>query len=338
VADFLSTLPADRRSAVDFALATAFGKQTQALKLGQMAGGASGALAYRVEANERFYVLRVEGRRTPLRNPHQYTCMLIASKAGIAPPVRYIDDVAGIVIMDFIVAQPLEAHKGGAVGLAQDAGSFIARLQATELFPAFIDYFDAIGRMFDYVRRSTLFAPGLLDPHAEALARIRAAWSASPSPVSSHNDPNLRNLLFDGTRLWLVDWETAYRNDPLVDVAIMLDQLASTPALEEALLRAWQGKSPDRRTRDRLTVMRPVVGLYYASLGFMMVSATPRERPLADLTAPTVEEFRAMITSGRLSPTSPDTLLLLGKMQLASFLAGVAKPGFEDALAAVRAG
>ncbi len=35
--------------------------------------------------------------------------------------------------------------------------------------------------------------------------------------------------LFDGKRLWLIDWETWHRNDPLVDVAILIDNLARRP-------------------------------------------------------------------------------------------------------------
>ena len=69
---------------------------------------------------------------------------------------------------------------------------------------------------------SGLFAPGLLDRHQKGFERIREAypWDAA-ALVSSHNDPNPANILFDGERLWLIDWETAYRNDPLVDVATL---------------------------------------------------------------------------------------------------------------------
>jgi aminoglycoside phosphotransferase (APT) family kinase protein len=329
------TIPADRRDAVQTALTAAFGP-TPIAPIQPVAGGASGALTFRIEAGGKPHLLRVEGRRTPLRNPHQYACMRIASDAGIAPPVRHIDEAAGIAIMDFIATRPLEQHAGG--GLAQAAGALIARLQATPTFPAFIDYFAALTRMLAFVRNSNLFAPGLLDPHIEAFARIHEAYPATPAPVSTHNDPNPRNLLSDGSRLWLIDWETAYRNDPLVDVAILLDQLAPTPALEEALLHAWHGGPLDAQTHARLAVIRPVTRLYYAGLTFVMFAGAPRDKPLTDLAAPTVEEFRAMVDDGRLSATGADTLLTLGKMQLAGFLAGIAAPGFEDALVRVRNG
>jgi thiamine kinase-like enzyme len=73
--------------------------------------------------------------------------------------------------------------------------------------------------------------------------------------VSSHNDSIPSNILFDGDRLWLIDWESAYRNDPLVDVAIVLDSFAILPELEDVLLRAWFGRAPDDALRARLVFM-----------------------------------------------------------------------------------
>src|SRR5258706_15923009 len=118
--------------------------------------------------------------------------------------------------------------------------------------------------MLAYERGSGLFAAGLLAPHAAGYEHIRAAyaWDAS-SLVSSHNDPNPRNIIFDGDRLWLVDWETAFRNDPLTDVAILADNFAPTPDLEDVLLQAWFGGAPDRHLRARLILMRQLTRLYY---------------------------------------------------------------------------
>jgi hypothetical protein len=85
----------------------------------------------------------------------------------------------------------------------------------------------------------TLFAPGLLDEHRKGLEQIhhRLPWDEA-NHVSSHNDPNSRNILFDGTRLWLVDWETAFRNERFADLAILVDSLAPSPELEHELLHA----------------------------------------------------------------------------------------------------
>ena len=328
----LDGVPDDRLEIARAALRAAFGKRDTMVR--PVTGGASGALTYRVEVGARFCLLRLESaRRSPLRNPHQYTCMQIAAEAGIAPRLLHLDAEAGVAIMDFLSIRPRDEFPGGPVALARATGELIARLQATPTFPEFVDYFDALERLLRYVRGANLFAPGLLDPHSEGFSRVRKAIPKSNRQVSAHNDPNPRNMVFDGNRLWLIDWETAYRNDPLVDVAIVLDQMEATPEAEDALLAAWCGRAPDAALRARLVLMRAVTRLYYACLALAPIAAAPREQPDGDLSAPTPAEFRRAFEEGRLAPTSRETLYTLAKMQLAGFLAALAAPGFEDALA-----
>jgi hypothetical protein len=260
--------------------------------------------------------------------------MQTAADAGVAPPLVHADADAGVAIMRFLPQRPLSEYPGGPAALARGLGLLAARLHATPVFPLFADYFIALERMLDYVRRSTLLAPGLLDPYAEAFRRIRDAYPRDAAAFrSGHNDPNPRNIIFDGDRLWLVDWETAQRNDPLTDVAILVDNLAPAPELEAILLTAWLGRPPDGALRARVTVMREVTRLYYAALGFAFSASVPRTAPPdADLTAPAPEEFRAAIAKRQLSATGPETLYILGKMCLARFKHTVNTPEFDGAL------
>jgi Ser/Thr protein kinase RdoA (MazF antagonist) len=335
-AALFESVPGERREPVQAAVAAAFGSSVvDALQ--PIGGGASGALTYRVEAAGRAYMLRIETRRSPLRNPHQYDCMRIASEAGIAPALRYIDADAGVAVMDLVRQRPLAEYPGGASALVKDLGGLAARLQRTAAFPPLWDFPRVVERIFGFVRNSRLFADGLLDPHAEAFERVRGAyrWDAS-ALVSSHNDPNPHNVLFDGERLWLVDWETAYRNDPLTDVAILVESFAQTPELERALVHAWLGGEPDRALRARLALMRQLTRLYYAGLLLSIAASQPRETPEADLSAPTPAEFRAAFARGEHAATSRATMLQLGKMSLAGFLAGMSAPGFDETLAIAR--
>jgi aminoglycoside phosphotransferase (APT) family kinase protein len=330
------SVPAERRETVRATLAAAFGSSAvDALQ--PIGGGASGALTYRVEVAGRSYLLRIETRRSPLRNPHQYDCMRIAAEAGIAPALRYVDADAGVAVMDFVPQRPLAEYPGGGSALANDLGRLAASLQRTPAFPQLWAFPHVVERIFGFVRGSRLFAAGLLDPHAEAFERVRAAYRWDESTlVSSHNDPNPQNVLFDGERLWLVDWETAYRNDPLTDVAILVESFAQTPELERALVEAWLGGEPDRALRARLRLMRQLTRLYYAGLLLSIAASQARDTPESDLDAPTPAEFRAAFARGEHAPTSRATMFVLGKMSLASFLAGMSAPGFDEALAIAR--
>lgn len=333
--DLFDIVPPAHRETARAALAAAFGP-SRPDALAAVRGGASAALTYRADVGDRPYLLRIETRRDALRNPHQYACMRAAADAGVAPPVRHADDPAGVIVIDFVPSRPLADYPGGSVALAAALGDLARRLQATPAFPFLADYFDIIGQLLTAAQPR--FAPGLLAPHLEAFEAVRAAYPRDPAAlVSSHNDPNPSNILFDGERLWLIDWETAYRNDPLVDVAILANNHAAAPDLEAALLQAWLGRTPGQNLKARLTLMRQVVCFYYAALIFT-VATPPGATPYTSLAAPNLAAFQAAVSAGKLSTMGDNPIATLGLVYLNAFQAGVAEPAFRDALAIVRAG
>jgi hypothetical protein len=198
-----------------------------------------------------------------------------------------------------------------------------------------IRYVDETARIavIDFVERDYPDIVGRLDAHTEHLSRIREnyVWDAKDS-VSSHNDAIPGNILFDGRRLWLIDWESAYRNDPLVDVATMLDNLAPSLELENALLGAWSGRGDDESLLTRLTLVRTLTRLYYAGVFLSASAATPRATPDDNLSAPSLPEFRRAIQDGLHNVGAPETKHILGKMFLASFIGNAAPPGFDAAV------
>jgi aminoglycoside phosphotransferase (APT) family kinase protein len=330
--DCLDTLPDDRRETARSALSAAFGS-TLIGAIKPLAGGATSAFVYRVEVGSRRYLLRMEGQPSPLRNPHQYISMRIAAEAGIAPAIHYLDETDRVAVIDFIEHRPIGLYPGGPSALARALGELLARVQATPVFPSFVNYPDIVARLFAHVRRTGLFAAGVLDAHVERLELLGKAYSAGMTrSVSSHNDPVPNNILFDGERLWMIDWESAYRNDPLVDVAIVLDHLARSPELEGVLLQAWLGRAPDEALRERLDLIRALTRLYYAGVLFSASAVASWVKDDIDLSAATVAEFRQAIGSGRLKPGTPETKHILGKMFLASFFSGVTPPELDAAV------
>ncbi len=294
-----------------------------------LGGGFTSAAVFRIEAGGRRYVLRIEGTPSPLRNPHQYQSMRIASEAGIAPQLHYADEDSRVAVIDYIEAQPLGSFAGGPLARAQVMGALRRRLDATPAFPYFVDYPAIVARLWAHVCRTGLFAAGVLDPVNERLAAIREAyaWDRANS-VSCHNDPVPANILYDGKRLWLIDWESAYRNDPLVDVAIMSDHLARTPELEDALLRAWLGRAPDAALLARLKLVAALTRLYYAGVFLSASALVPRAAPDTSLAAPTMPALEKAVTAGRLKFGTRAHNHVVGKMFVASFLTGRPTPRF----------
>jgi hypothetical protein len=332
----LDIIPVERREHARLALTGAFGR-APLTGLQPVSGGASGALIYRAEVADRPYLLRLEkperdGFHDPVRS---FACMSIAAEAGVAPAVHFADATSGAAIIAFVSQRPIEDYPGGREQLAGALGSLVRRLQQTPPFPPVTPYLDIVDFLLLRLRDSGLFAPGSLAAYLEGFARIRGAYRWEPgSLVSSHNDPNPGNILFDGERLWLIDWETACRNDPLVDIAVLANYSASSPELEGMLLRTWLGRAPDRLTQARLTLMRQLVRLFYAGVILSMVPPTGDDRPEANATALT--DFFAALTAGRFVMGQPETMRAFGKAFLREFRLAQSAPGFEEALTIAR--
>lgn len=335
----LDPIPKARRDVAAAAIKEALGSKP-VTTFEPFSGGASGALIYRMIAGERSYLLRLESvQRGGFRDPHRaYRCMRIAADAEIAPALHYADPQSGVAIMDFVACQPLASYPGGPPALMPAVGEMIARLQGTPAFPMMVDYF-GIDPIFALLRNARLFAPGRLDPYTDGFERIRAVYSWNwETLVSSHNDVNPGNLLFDGTRLWLIDWEMAFRNDPMADVAIAANAMMAGPELEDVLLQGWLQRPVDRLLRAKLLLMRQMVRLYYAGLMLSMSLAAPPAVPDDDMSVPAFEDFVAAVERGELVPGKPDMMHIFGKINLDAFLKEMATPGFEEALAIVKQG
>ena len=318
MADVFAAIAEDRRAAALAAIASV-ADPAAVTSVRPITGGASGASTLRVDTSSDTYLLRLEVGREGFRNPERsYPCLRTAAAAGIAPAVHHADDAAGALLTDFVVERPLASFPGGEPALVRALGELVARLQATAPFPRVTKDFGAlVAALLDLVRDG-LFAPGVLDGIVAGLARVRAEYPAAGAQVSAHNDINPRNVLFDGARLWLVDWELAYGNDPLSDVASVANNFSEVPDVDTLVLEGWLGRRPDDESRHRLALMRDLHRLFCGTL--LLADFVGRRDPEPALVALTPEEFRAAIARGELRGT-PELTFVLGKVHLAAFAA-----------------
>jgi thiamine kinase-like enzyme len=89
--------------------------------------------------------------------------------------------------------------------------------------------------------------------------------------VFSHNDLLSANLIDDGKRLWLIDWDYAGFNSPLFDLGNVCSNNEVAPDDEEWLIGAYLDRAPDNALRRRYRAMKCASLLREALWG--MVSA-----------------------------------------------------------------
>jgi len=331
-------LPETKLAAVERALSTAFGT-TQVDAATPLTGGLSGALIYRIRVGGIAYLLRIEGPRDAFRDPSRwYGCMSIAAGALLAPRVRYADAQDGVAIMDLIPERSLTLdYRGTRTDLLVELGQTLRALHAAPAFPPLVDYLDGMDALIARFRSFGLLAPAATAEAFGLYGELRAAYRTAPGDlVSSHNDLNPRNILYDGARLWLVDWESSFLADRYVDLATLANVFASDAEEEEVLLRTYFGSPPDQERRARLYLMRQVNHLFYAVI---FLNGVAEERPgesLDGLQARGLAEIHQALGMGDFVLESREGRIEYGLSRLGAALDGLRSDQFAEAMGSMR--
>ncbi|MES2897094.1 MAG: phosphotransferase [Pseudomonadota bacterium] len=332
-------IPEAKRPAVDRALTAAFGT-TEMDSVRPLTGGLSGASIYRIRVGGIAYLLRIEGARDAFRDPGRwYGCMAAAAAAFLAPRVRYADAADGVAIMDFIEEQSLFLdYRGTRANLIVEAAQSIRALHETPAFPPLIDYMDGMDGLIGVFQASGLIAPAAVEELFARYAVLRAGYrTAEGDRVSSHNDLNPRNILYDGARLWLVDWESSFLADRYVDLATLANVFAHTPEEEALLARTYFGEAPTAERQARLYLMRQINQVFY---GVILLNGVAAERPdlrETSLEALSLAEIHQALGTGDFVLESWRGRLAYGKARLNAALDGLRSARFPEALALVAA-
>jgi thiamine kinase-like enzyme len=189
----------------------------------RVGAGLSGAGVYHVEAAGQSFVLKIAGENEPVAAWHRKLhIQQLAANAGLAPEIVHVDEERRAVVSAFVVDRGFPmllmtpTTREGAIAQLGRTLRRVHDLPLSELIEA------KDGRAFLQMMWSGLSDDVSIPSFVgESVSRVLAE-DAPPSgraPVLSHNDVNPTNLVYDGERLLLLDWETAGVNDPFYDLA-----------------------------------------------------------------------------------------------------------------------
>jgi hypothetical protein len=140
-------------------------------------------------------------------------------------------------------------------------------------------------------------------------------------------------MIFDGERLWLVDWEAAFLNDRYVDLAISANFFVRDDE-EAAYLAAYFGAPATPYLHARFYLMRQALHVFYAA--FLLVTASRAGEPInAVATRSDFDDFHRRLISGDLDLAKPEARVQYALVHLDEAQRQVQTPRFEEALALV---
>jgi aminoglycoside phosphotransferase (APT) family kinase protein len=323
-------IPEAKQPAVARALDQAFGVR-EIDEIRALTGGLSTARVFRIVVRDQPYLLRLTMPGAPAGDPAgQLSSMQTAAEAGIAPSIWYVDAQEGILIADFIEARPYPAD------MALLVAQTLHRVHSLRGFqkPRVGSYFDAMDRLVSGFRAAKLLPPDEIDELFRRYVDLMKVYPRGDAElVASHNDVKPQNMVFDGERLWLVDWEAAFLNDRYIDLAIAANFFVRDDQ-EAGYLDAYFGAPATPYQHARFYLMRQALHVFYAA--FLLVTAS-RSGAAIDSTAtrPDFDDFHRRLISGEVDLMKPEAKMQYALVHLDAAQRQVRTRRFEEALALV---
>ena len=218
------------------------------LRIVELSGGITNK-NYFVEDDVNHYVARLceDRRHLGIHRDNERICQQAAQRAGVAPAVLHFE--SDLLVTQFIKSRTLTVTDLSDLTTLTKIASSLRQLHtAQEQHVGEMLYFCPFQTVRTYAKTASRLnarLPAEMDMYLED-AKTLSREITPFSPAMCHNDLLAANLLDDGKRLWIVDWEYAGVGNPLFDIASISANGSLSNEAEAHLLREY---APDFNTQ-----------------------------------------------------------------------------------------
>ena len=319
-------IPEEKNEGVARALRATFGV-TEFEDIRRMTKGLSSDLMFRIVVKGSPFLLQIMTRMDERSDPVRvFTCMKAAAEADLAPRVLYSNTERGIAIIDWIEAVPFPPTQAFVQLPAR-----LKRLHALPLFPKAFNYTTAHNSFIWRLRRSGLLSGNVIEEVFHRYQQICAVYPRLDADlVSCHMALKPENILFDGSRAWLVGWMAAFVNDRYFDLAVVADFVVTNDGEERTYLEEYFDQPPDDYQLARFFLMRQVLHMLSAAVFLLLGSAG---EPIRQNENPTsFRDFHERIWAGEVNLADNDQKTVYGMVHWEQLLRNVRQTRLDESL------
>jgi len=331
---FLSTLmiPQEKSEAVTRGLREAFGviefENIRVIK------DLASSLVFRIVVQGSPFLLKISTRAT---DPARYhACTKAAADAGLSPRVWYTNNEDSISITDFVEAQPLPIPDAlvrlpTVLRKLHNLPPF-ARAPFNTTCTFLLNKGPALDGYLQHFQAANILPKAASEEFFARYAEVAAVYPHDDVDlVSSHNDlfkPD--NILFDGQRIWLIDWEAAFLNDRYADLAVVANQVVSNAEEEMVYLQEYFGAAPDQYQRARFHLMQQLAHLFY-TMAFLYLGSSSQPIDWSGA-VPEFSDYHRSMWAGEVDLADKDVKIVYGRVHWERLLHNVRQPRYSEAL------
>ncbi len=235
---------------------------------------------YRVRTPAGDHVVRLsdpESSDLAIDRENEYRNSMAAAASGAAPPVTGYLPGEGVLIVQWIEGRTFNEDDVGSPANLPRIADVCRRLHSGPAFVNPFDMFDIQARYLALVTERGYRLPPRYLEFASQAERIRTALDVHPEPkVPCNNDLLAANVIDDGDRLWLIDYEYSGNNEASFELGNIWSESTLPEEDLDVLVEAYWGRpDPAKVARARLWALISKYGwTLWASI---QTSASPIE-------------------------------------------------------------
>lgn len=214
-------------------------------------------LSFRVDTGERVVVVRLprsDGGLLSIDRDAEYANSCRAAESGVAPEVVDHLPGEGVLVVAWVEGRTVATEDLRDETTLRRVAEACRLLHGGPRFEGDFDMFAVHRRYLRLVQEQGLRLPDRYLEFMPAVDRIRSALAArAAASVPCHNDLLAANLVDDGERLWIIDYEYAGNNDACFELGNLWGESALDLEHLDWLVDAYYGDHRDHKVaRARL--------------------------------------------------------------------------------------
>lgn len=239
---------------------------------------------YKVCLSSRSYFVRCSTCQNALLGvslDREWRCTSICSKHGLAPKAVLYNSLENILITDFIETHDRKVDLRDPETM-QKFCTLVQTLHQLDIeFPTQFCPFDTIQSYLENAESNNAVIPQkFYEEILPFVHRLKNTSSTATRKVPCHLDLHSGNVLDDGRKMWLIDWEYAAMGDPYFDLATSASQENFSDSEMEQLLTVYlNGRTPQPSEINYFYSMRVLVDVRWALWCYLQARISPLNAP-----------------------------------------------------------